>query len=233
MEVQDGFIVGIFNYCDRWCETCPFTSRCRVFADGAKYEAMANPDLELLREAPPHPSDVRPPNKWLEEILSNMDEITLEELPAPTPIPARLMRVAALARAYCDNVWSALSEEERLAPRPNDDPYSIIHWFAPLISSKTFRALSGLHEFDGDREYPPDHEGSAKVALVGIDRSIAAWSDARSMGRVSPEAASRFIEELHRLSDDLEELIPRARQFVRPGFDEGDEVRKLEATDWS
>ena len=25
------FINGIFNYCDRWCERCYFTSRCRVF----------------------------------------------------------------------------------------------------------------------------------------------------------------------------------------------------------
>ncbi len=40
MEVQDGFIVGIYNYCDSWCEPCQFTSRCRVFADGAKHEAI-------------------------------------------------------------------------------------------------------------------------------------------------------------------------------------------------
>ena len=26
------FISGIYNYCDRWCERCPFTSRCLVFA---------------------------------------------------------------------------------------------------------------------------------------------------------------------------------------------------------
>ena len=26
------FIDGIFNYCDRWCERCCFTSRCRVFS---------------------------------------------------------------------------------------------------------------------------------------------------------------------------------------------------------
>ena len=25
-------IPGIFNYCDRWCERCPMTSRCSVFA---------------------------------------------------------------------------------------------------------------------------------------------------------------------------------------------------------
>ncbi len=38
MEVREGFIVGIFNYCDRWCERCPLTSRCRVFADMAELE---------------------------------------------------------------------------------------------------------------------------------------------------------------------------------------------------
>src|SRR5687768_14273654 len=26
------FISGIHNYCDRWCERCDFTDRCRVFA---------------------------------------------------------------------------------------------------------------------------------------------------------------------------------------------------------
>ena len=26
------FIQGIYNYCDRWCERCAFTSRCMNFA---------------------------------------------------------------------------------------------------------------------------------------------------------------------------------------------------------
>ena len=38
METQDGFILGIFNYCDRWCERCPFTSRCRSFSMGQAME---------------------------------------------------------------------------------------------------------------------------------------------------------------------------------------------------
>src|SRR6266481_3050097 len=25
------FISGVYNYCDRWCERCPFTSRCAVY----------------------------------------------------------------------------------------------------------------------------------------------------------------------------------------------------------
>src|SRR5207248_4359063 len=26
------FISGIYNYCDRWCERCPLTSRCLLYA---------------------------------------------------------------------------------------------------------------------------------------------------------------------------------------------------------
>src|SRR5439155_24301861 len=31
MPGRGKYIDGIFNYCDRWCERCPFTSRCRSF----------------------------------------------------------------------------------------------------------------------------------------------------------------------------------------------------------
>ena len=233
MQVQQGFIVGVYNYCDRWCETCRLTSRCRVFADCARHEGMSDPALEQLMTVPQHPSDARPSNGFLEQALAEIDMSKLEDLPEPAPLPARLMRVVAFSRAYCDRVWTALASEEKTTPRPNDDPYSVILWFAPLIGSKTFRALSGLHEFDGDREFPPDHEGSAKVALIGIDRSIAAWADAREIGRIPAADAAGLIAQLQWLSMEIEELIPRARAFVRPGFDELDEVRKLDATDWS
>jgi hypothetical protein len=229
MEVDEGFIVGVYNYCHRWCETCPFTSRCRLFADGAEDDAAADGDLKLLRETPPHPTDVRAPNPWLEEILAGIDETKLEEVPEPQPLPARMMRVVAASHAYCERVWTAVDRDIR----PNDDPYSIIQWYSHFIPAKVHRALRGLHEFDGCRDYPPDHEGSAKVALIAIDHSMQAWVDAQSIGRVSSEVAVPFVEALHQISVDLEELIPRAREFVRPGFDEPDEVRKLESTDWS
>src|SRR5262245_16756365 len=31
MSSKPGYIDGIYNYCDRWCERCIFTSRCRNF----------------------------------------------------------------------------------------------------------------------------------------------------------------------------------------------------------
>lgn len=52
MEVLDGFIISIFNYCDRWRETCALTSRCRLFADMAKHEAIDDSNLRAVVEAP-------------------------------------------------------------------------------------------------------------------------------------------------------------------------------------
>jgi hypothetical protein len=206
-----------------------------VFADGAEREAMATPELKRISDAPPHPSDVRETHGWLEDILADIDIEKIDELPLPPKepaMPANFRRVVAHCEAYCEHAW-AVVESAGSQSRPNDDPISIILWFAPLIASKTRRALSGLNSFDGDREFPPDHEGSAKVALLGIDRSMMAWAEARRRGSVSAEHAARFIGELHWLSGELDQLIPLARAFIRPGFDEPDEVGQLESTDWS
>lgn len=35
------YIRGIYNYCDRWCERCPFTARCENYAYGE--ETFADP----------------------------------------------------------------------------------------------------------------------------------------------------------------------------------------------
>lgn len=91
--------------------------------------------------------------------------------------------------------------------------------------------MTGLNDFDGDREFPPDHEGSAKVALVGMDRSLAAWDDLVSLGVVDARVAAPFRTDLLWLRHAVEGLVPTARTFVRPGFDELDEVRILDAAE--
>ena len=52
MEIRDGFIVGVYNYCDAWCDRCAFTSRCRLFADECEREATLDPNLEPVALAP-------------------------------------------------------------------------------------------------------------------------------------------------------------------------------------
>ena len=46
-EVDDeGFIVGVYNYCDRWCERCRFAMQCRVY-DGISDENGNLKDLSI------------------------------------------------------------------------------------------------------------------------------------------------------------------------------------------
>jgi hypothetical protein len=41
------FITGIYNYCDRWCERCAFTSRCLNFEMGnEKFGDLKDMDIK-------------------------------------------------------------------------------------------------------------------------------------------------------------------------------------------
>lgn len=58
-EEKKSHIIGIYNYCDRWCEKCSFTDRCLVFTQESKiisHEIMNDgelPDLEdIMKDLP-------------------------------------------------------------------------------------------------------------------------------------------------------------------------------------
>jgi hypothetical protein len=235
MDVRDGFIVGIYNYCDSWCDRCAFTSRCRVFADMRKIEATLDPNLEPVVAAPEHPSDTAPPPPaWLRELLAEMDEAARN--PPPMDVDVRRELRAVPGREDLDRRAEAYSRRARawLHGRDSDrwyeadDPRAVIAWFHMMIHVKAMRALHGLAEDDPDeRDWPPDYDGSAKVALLGIDQSHTAWLDLVEVGLVPLMEATPFIDDLVWLRDALERTFPKARSFVRPGFDEPEEVARL------
>src|SRR5258708_9307022 len=45
------FISGIYNYCDRWCERCPLTARCLVYATGQAAEMSADREAHDINSA--------------------------------------------------------------------------------------------------------------------------------------------------------------------------------------
>jgi hypothetical protein len=234
MEIHDGFIVGIFNYCDRWCETCAFTSRCRLFADMTKHEAELDPQLQAIVEAPLLPQDMPPPPpRWLEEVIEQANKIASEpmseaELAVVEPLLRRdHQEIDGRAAAYCKWVHAWLGARDQKEGRDAEDPVAVIVWFASLNASKIHRALMGLAEDAGERDYPSDHEGSAKVALIGIERSRAAWLQLVAEARGTGSTAAPRIADLEWLQQRLETLFPAARSFIRPGFDEPDEVATL------
>jgi hypothetical protein len=228
MEVRDGFIVGIFNYCDRWCEACAFTSRCRLFADVAKAEAALDPSLREIVETRLLPEDLPPPPpKWMGELIQEMNEAASESIvgeeskrlrPAPPP---EHQAIEERARRYCGHVHAWL--RELFSVSDPSDPRAVIAWFHTLIPAKVHRALRGLADDEPEeRDWPPDHDGSAKVALLGIDRSHAAWLDLVECNLASHSEIAPFIAHLVWLGEALERVFPNARAFVRPALDEPD-----------
>jgi hypothetical protein len=97
----------------------------------------------------------------------------------------------------------------------------VITFYHLSIFAKLRRAVH-VTGFEGDigDDLPNDSDGSAKVALIGIDRSIAAWLQLHRCLQEMEEPATRAVHLLHRLRTVTEAQFPNARLFVRPGFDD-------------
>ena len=127
---------------------------------------------------------------------------------------------AELVRTYKLALPGTNAEAEADSMR---DCVEVIRWYQLQIHTKLIRALmrddSLLAMLDGDESLPSDSDGSTKVALIGIDRSISAWSRLREF---LPEASDDILDILlilDRIRKRAEQTFPKARAFVRPGFD--------------
>ena len=105
-----------------------------------------------------------------------------------------------------------------------EDAVQVIHWYQHLIYTKLMRAVRGEL---GERpeildEFSKDSDGSAKVALIAIDRSIAAWGEIRNIFLIRERDILDLIAQLDRLRRKVENEFPDARAFIRPGFDKVD-----------
>ena len=69
-------------------------------------------------------------------------------------------------------------------------------------------------------ESDSDSNGSAKVALIAIDRSIAAWGVIPRHNRFYRESVFEIISFLSLLRQEVEETFPGSKSFLRPGLDE-------------
>ncbi len=109
------------------------------------------------------------------------------------------------------------------------DAIEVISWYHFQIHVKLQRALGSrrteaemppdLLVDDDGVPFPSDADGSAKVALVGIDRSLAAWSLLRDRLPDHAEAIFEILVRLDGVRRLAEREFPQARAFKRPGFD--------------
>lgn len=229
-------ISGIYNYCDRWCERCPLTSRCLVYATEQE-DDNSFPGNDLRNEAFWQKLSVIFQEtremivEWAKEAGVDLNGSSDEDesrqhrkrqLVDNHPLTKAGKKYANTASDWfreLDQMFEVSENFEQL-----EDAREVVQWYQYQIAVKTMRALSGRREeLEGDPEiveFPKDSDGSAKVALIGVDRSIAAW---RMMQLSLPERAASIVPlilQLERLRNRLDKAFPEARDFVRPGFDE-------------
>lgn len=112
-------------------------------------------------------------------------------------------------------------EEQALAI---GDMIDVVTWYHTLIAAKTGRAVSGLikrkHE-EGPlaRLGLEDANGTGKVVLAAIERSMAAWLRLRE---ILPQREGEILELLAllgRIQGGIHAALPGSKAFIRPGFD--------------
>jgi len=233
---DDGFISGIYNYCDRWCERCDFKDRCRIFAD--ERESLEDEDTLEVDAVIQKLSTVFADAKQMliektEELgidpFAMSDEefvqirerqkrfIDNDELPR---LGDRYWRSALDTLRKSDSWLAEIAAEDNIAA----DVIEVLNWYLFFIPVKIKSSLHGLLDDDGfeDPDQARDKQshanGTAKIGLIAIERSLLAWTyllDLDCSGTIPP--LIQLLEKIKRL---LELRFPHARDFVRPGFDE-------------
>ena len=102
------------------------------------------------------------------------------------------------------------------------DAQEVVQWYLHFIDVKLQRAVASRvdREREGDDGFPSDADGSAKIALVAIDRSIGAWARLREHFAAHADTILDLLVRLEKLRRAVERRFPQARAFKRPGFDD-------------
>jgi hypothetical protein len=240
-------ISGIYNYCDRWCERCRFTSRCSKYSLGQEQFADVEKDMgnAAFWEKMTEIFEVT-----MEMILDDAEDLGIdlddndheEHEVTEEKINTRLEKhlCSNLSKDYGLKVsqWfhenldlltrreEAIANNNRLGieddePGESEDMIEIIRWYQHQIHVKIQRGLQGKFDVIAeDADFPKDSDGSIKVALIGIDRSIAAWGKMFSFFPEKEDEILDLLVQLEKLRRLTEGEFPEARAFIRVGFDD-------------
>ena len=254
---ESGFIPGIYNYCDRWCERCEHCAQCMSYAMGKKIEDKGgfNFDDEVTRDDE---------NVWVRlkevfestyEVLHELAEergIDIEDIYTSENIDKEfwgddyesgehkdqddllvessdIIRVCLiyenLADKCLEKIFELLEEgedigDDKMSENGADESLDVINWYLDLVQAKMRRALYGHYRVKkSGKPDDEDYNGSAKVALIAIDRMKPAW---RTIAGCFPGYAreiSHLVVVLEQLEQDIEKQFKDARSFLRPGFE--------------
>ncbi|MGC1243192.1 MAG: hypothetical protein WA874_16495 [Chryseosolibacter sp.] len=247
-------IDGIYNYCDRWCERCTFTSHCAVYEDetdlAPEEKDMQNKAFwerlgqnfskaqDILQKAAAHfGADVDADPHQEEEKQKRQEQIKKES--REHPLSKLTLQYSDQSRIWLKTQPGMLDRLETLkteltigieteadARRKTEiikDSLAVIQWYQVFIHVKLMRAIMGKLSNDGWAEengFQTDFDGSAKIALIAIERSMHAWSALFEILPGREDDFLRILALLEKIKNIVTEEFPKAEGFVRPGFDD-------------
>jgi hypothetical protein len=230
ITLQDSYSDTIFNYCDRWCEKCPFTSKCLNYALSAADVTVENADnWSNLRNV------VDATCLMLDDLVElngidvpQLETFVLESCHDPESYPLSIYVKEIVFKIHNwlnrNDLFARLNNLLELSI-PLSEKFSrykesveVIYRYNFLIANKITRAVAGLLE---NREYSHyDMNGSAKIALVSIDRLIVAWSCILTESNEIEDEVLEILISLTEIRKRTELTFPDARNFIRPVLDD-------------
>jgi len=238
MNNNKNLIPGIYNYCDSWCERCKFTQQCATYApkENTNLDTSLESIGEILAETTEMIHDLAEKQGI---VLDSIDYDNYEEENLKIRKKAENFKSSILSKAYIDLATTWLNSSESMLINKTEElrqleengisninfekklkdlneAIEVICWYKHLIYAKIMRASTGtVDNRDND-----DNNGSAKVALIGIERSIVAWAQLLSFFPEQEDKLLDILVHLERLKRHTENEFPNARKFKRPGFDD-------------
>ena len=247
------FISGIYNYCDRWCERCPFTSRCMNYAMSREYTTDSEASDITNEKFWQSLSEIFKVTREMleesaEELGVDIDAIDFEEISREERVNDKIVKNHECCRAakkyseMVDELFESdynptlrvIGKQETKntielnkinssdGPAAIEEVVEIIYYYQHFIYVKLMRSIHGTlgNTAELSEDYPKDSDGSAKIALIAIERSMAAWTHMHTYFPFHQDQVLSILAQLDRLRKRVETIFPEARNFIRPGFDE-------------
>jgi hypothetical protein len=226
LATDPNLVPGIYNGCDQWCHYCPATERClahrcRPALENGRslYENIEERMLESMRYLKQcYDAEGLEAPEELVRMLSGERPTSAPCLPIDDPLERMGKHYAVLATAFlasCDRLPEMPLPKREHGPTPFD----VFLFYHVLIAIKIYRAISSAREAarSGSAQARWDADVSAKVALIGIDRS----DDALQVLTLDDDdpRIGHLRRHLARLRREVDGRFPAARALVRPGLD--------------
>jgi hypothetical protein len=228
LATEPALIPGIYQMCDQWCMYCRATDQCLAFRStnardvNGVFDPVGDADdervggglalLKVLADAEGH------------ALAPEVEALVLGDRDRQRAVFTLDDPLERLGRSYMSLAEAYLRSRSDFPPRlvwrdAGPTPIEQLTWYHVLAPARVFRAiLCAAEAARGVAGRHRDTLSAAKVALIGIDRSMTALTAIR--GEDDDPRLELLEGRLQRLRDGVEDRFPDARQFIRPGLDE-------------